>query len=156
MVVPEFRELFKERAIAPFFVFQLFCVALWCFDKYWYYSIFTLVMLIMFECTLVQQQLRNMAEIRKMGNKPYTMMVSEIEYFTNKCILYKIYIIILFLSKVYRNRRWHSMFTDQLIPGDIVSITRSQNDNLVPCDMLLLRGPCVVDESMLTGELIIN
>lgn len=43
--------------------------------------------------------------------------------------------------------------SDQLIPGDLVSVSRSSDDSLlIPCDLVLLRGPCIVDESLLTGE----
>ena len=53
--IPSFQDLMKEHVIAPFFVFQIFCVTLWMMDDMWYYSLFTLVMLFVFESTVVFQ-----------------------------------------------------------------------------------------------------
>lgn len=41
------------------------------------------------------------------------------------------------------------MSSNDLVPGDIVNVP----DNCVmPCDMILFQGQCIVNESMLTGE----
>ena len=38
-----------------------------------------------------------------------------------------------------------------LVPGDVVNLSTSDS-TLVPCDMFLLSGDAIVNESMLTGE----
>ncbi|GAA94246.1 hypothetical protein E5Q_00895 [Mixia osmundae IAM 14324] len=125
--VPTFRELFAEHAVAPFFVFQLFCVGLWCLDEYWYYSIFTLFMLVVFECTTVFQRQKTLGEFRTMSIKPYNVYVR-------------------------RLTRWVEIASDELLPGDLVSIVRSKADSGSPADLLLLAGSCIVNEAMLSGE----
>ncbi|KAK0715924.1 hypothetical protein B0H67DRAFT_538719 [Lasiosphaeris hirsuta] len=125
--VPTFTELFKEHAVAPFFVFQIFCVGLWMLDEYWYYSLFTLFMLVMFESTVVWQRQRTMTEFRSMSIKPYDVYV-------------------------YRLGKWTEIQSDKLLPGDLVSVSRTKEDGGVACDMLLVEGAAIVNEAMLSGE----
>ncbi|KAI8583860.1 hypothetical protein K450DRAFT_220303 [Umbelopsis ramanniana AG] len=125
--IPTFVELFKEHAVAPFFVFQIFCVGLWCLDEHWYYSLFTLFMLVIFECTVVFQRIKTIGEFRGMGQKPYTVYVK-------------------------RQKKWIQVQSDELLPGDLVSIVRSKEDQGVPCDLVIAEGSCIVNEAMLSGE----
>lgn len=125
--VPTFTELFKEHAVAPFFVFQVFCVGLWMLDEYWYYSLFTLFMLVAFESTVVWQRQRTLTEFRGMSIKPYPIWV-------------------------HRNKGWQEIQSDKLLPGDLVSAGRTKEDSGVACDMILIQGSAIVNEAMLSGE----
>ncbi|CAK9780742.1 hypothetical protein CC85DRAFT_329688 [Cutaneotrichosporon oleaginosum] len=125
--IPKFMELFAEHAVAPFFVFQMFCVALWMLDEYWYYSLFTAFMLIVFECTVVFQRVRTLTEFRTMSITPYPV-------------------------QAFRDGKWVEVVSNELVPDDLVSILRTKPDSGIPCDLLLLRGTCIVNEAMLSGE----
>jgi manganese-transporting P-type ATPase len=47
------------------FFIKVFCVALWCLDEYWYYSLFTLFMLFLFESTMAKNRLKTLTELRR-------------------------------------------------------------------------------------------
>jgi cation-transporting ATPase 13A1 len=96
---PEYLELLKEHIQAPFFIFQMFCCILWSLDEYWYYSMFTMVMLFVFENTLIRQRMKNLEVIKETS--------------TESIPLY-----------VFRNSQWTLIKSDKLFPNDIVSITK--------------------------------
>lgn len=125
--IPTFLELFKEHAVSPFFVFQVFCVALWMMDDSWYYSLFSLFMLVSFECTTVFQRRTTMNEFRSMGVKPFDIYA-------------------------YRGQKWVKLKTNELLPNDLVSVTRNNDETSVPCDLVLVDGTAIVNEAMLSGE----
>ena len=147
---PTFKELYKAQLLSPFTVFQLFCVILWMLDDYWQYSFFTLFMILMFEATVCFSRIKSLSALRGMGNKARPVWV-------------------------HRLGEWTMVETTELLPGDIVSLTRvkphfvknedpknknkrptnkveDEGGDVIPADLLLLKGSTVVNEASLTGE----
>ncbi|EPY19067.1 cation-transporting ATPase 13A1 [Strigomonas culicis] len=125
VVIPDFQDLFVDHALAPFFVFQMFTVLLWCLDEYWYFSVFTGVMMVGMECTTIYQRIRNMKTLRDMAEVP----VRDIT--------------------VIRNKKEVVVRTNELLPLDIFVVP---NNMACPVDALLVKGTAVVNEASLTGE----
>ena len=152
--IPPFLDLYMEHLTAPFFVFQMLCLFLWSLDDYWYYSAFTLLMLMFFEGMLCKQRLDGLQMLRNMRRPAMPI-------------------------QVYRSGGWKLMSSEGLVPGDIVALTtykfeddvqlqqqqgssgendgvrdesKHSDDIVLPCDALIVRGSCVVNEAMLTGE----
>lgn len=95
--IPGFLDLFVGHLVAPFFVFQVICLFLWSLDDYWYYSCFTLLMLMFFEGMLCKQRLNGIIMLRNMRKPPIEIYV-------------------------HRSSEWKLISSDELVPGDIVSL----------------------------------
>jgi E1-E2 ATPase len=130
--LPTFFDLLAQQMIAPFFLFQVFCVVLWSLDEYWYYALFTLFALILFESTLAYNRLKSLERLHAIGYRHQHQRVWVRRGMD--------------VSKV----AWMSIPVSELVPGDFVSLTGNQLN--VPADILLLHGTAVCDEALLTGE----
>ena len=139
--LPAFLDLYIEHLTAPFFVFQVLCLFLWSLDDYWYYSAFTLLMLLFFEGVMCQRRLSSLQVLRNMRRPSVPV-------------------------QCYRGGAWRICPSEMLVPGDVIALTTTQllpnnpngatssarDDLVVPVDAVLVRGSCVVKEAMLTGE----
>ena len=70
MPPPPFGELLAQQLSAPFFVFQLFCCALWALDEMWYYSLLTLGIAVGMPLILIGSVLATSRARRTPGDSP--------------------------------------------------------------------------------------
>lgn len=143
--LPPFADLLTQQLLAPFFLFQLFCVLLWCLDEYWYYALFTLFTLVLFECTVAYTRLKNLQRLRETLRPAVNVWV-------------------------WRDSLWGMVSSQDLVTGDVISLSstsdaagyghghghghghHSEGGMHIPCDLLLIKGSAVLNEAMLTGE----
>jgi cation-transporting ATPase 13A1 len=94
---PKFHEIMQQQLLAPIAVFQVFCSMLWLLDMYWQYTVFTILSIVMLESTSAFQRMKTFQQLNGMSSKPYPI-------------------------KVYRHGQWQELSTEDLIPGDLISL----------------------------------
>ncbi len=161
-------------------MFQVLCLFLWSLDDYWYYSAFTLAMIMFFEAMLCIQRQKSLETLRKMGRAPtlvYCLRRAAVDTASTSSNSTGAK-----SAGKPANNSWEPVLSNRLVPGDVISLTagsafsldpsadrQSSKDKrvhlpsataggdsadqfVVPCDVVIIRGSCVVNEAMLTGE----
>jgi cation-transporting ATPase 13A2 len=121
-------ELLVDEVLNPFYIFQVFSVILWFWDGYQKYACCILFISVASVVENLYETITNINSIRKMAGYECEIEVrrTNVTQITDKTIS-----------------------SGELVPGDVIVVP---DDCLMPCDLLLLTGSCIVNESMLTGE----
>nr|CAB3224445.1 probable cation-transporting ATPase 13A3 [Phallusia mammillata] len=129
--IPSNLYLLMSEILNPLYVFQLFAVIFWCFDEYYIYA--TAIFIISFLSAIT-----SLIQVRRERVSLHDM----VKYHND------------ITMKVQRQENGENLTKDvwgkELVPGDVIVIP--QHGAQLACDVALVSGTCIVNESMLTGE----
>ena len=109
----------------PFYLFQIFSCIFWFYDNS---VVLALVAIFYLVCSLfatLWDYHENNQRVRKMAR--YSCKINLLQ----------------------RDKTFKEIISDELLPGDIVEVPQGI---ILPCDLILLTGSAIVNESMLMGE----
>eukprot|EP00026_Physarum_polycephalum_P000939 Phypoly_transcript_00940.p1 GENE.Phypoly_transcript_00940~~Phypoly_transcript_00940.p1 ORF type:complete len:1154 (+),score=157.66 Phypoly_transcript_00940:517-3462(+) len=122
--VPNAFVLLRREVLHPFFMFQIYSVIVWSTEQYYYYAAIIFVMAAVTAGLGFWEVRSNLINIQKLSHF--------------ECPV-----------KVIRDGETKQVSSTDLVVGDVLEIAPF---SIAPCDMAVVFGSCVVDESMLTGE----
>lgn len=122
--VPSVWEILISEILHPLYLFQIVSVVIWLLEQYYYFCM-AIVFTILF--SIISELLltkKHLEETRAMAH--YTCEVT-----------------------VHREGRAKVIPSNELVPGDVFEVPLGKR---IPCDAVIIKGSCMVNESMLTGE----
>ncbi|ORX77383.1 hypothetical protein BCR32DRAFT_295634 [Anaeromyces robustus] len=152
-----------DEILHPFYIFQVFSIILWCTEDYYYYAVCILLMSVWSVFTVLKTSKENLKKI------------SEMSRFTCPVVVYRNYENdnVNSVTNTDKNKKksgkgkdknqnnngteqdqdspFKHIDSSELVPGDVLVIAPDELETL-PCDAIILKGDCIVNESMLTGE----
>ena len=119
--------------------FEVFSCLVWMLEGYDFFAILILAMSIISSLTTIYENKINLRNLQKMSS-----FKSQINVFRGMA------------ENIYQSpneipidNHKNNITSLDLVPGDIIEIPDNQ---ILPCDVILLNGSCIMNESMLTGE----
>ncbi|XP_067879684.1 polyamine-transporting ATPase 13A3-like [Heterodontus francisci] len=126
--VPPYWKLLGKEILNPFYAFQAFSVILWFVEAYYPYAVAIIVMSI---CSIALSLYT--------ARKQYTMLHEMVQSHNS-----------IRVTVLRKGSASEIVSSSELVPGDVIIIP--QKEMILPCDVVLMNGAVVVNESMLTGE----
>jgi cation-transporting ATPase 13A2 len=117
--------LLVDEVLNPFYIFQVFAMALWFWDGYMIYACCILVISTLSVVASLVETIQNNNSIREMAR--YNCEI----------------------GLLLKDRSIKMVNSNELLPGDVIELPSGK---VLPCDLILLTGGAIVNEAMLTGE----
>ena len=137
-------QILVDEILSPFYLFQIFSCILWFYDQYEIYAAVILATTVISILLTLWDAYHNMKNLRKMS------------YYETPVKVYRGFHDYMDTSSKEKTNISPEIMTFQktissleLIPGDLVEVPENC---VIPCDLILLNGSCIMNECMLTGE----
>lgn len=122
--LPSWASSITKEVFQFFYVYQLMCYFVWYFTGYWQVAVVNMVIIVVVMVINIISKRRLLAAVLKMTRTHGGVAVQ-------------------------RDGVWQTIKASQLVPGDLVRVAENWD---VPCDLVLIKGNVLCDESALTGE----
>jgi cation-transporting P-type ATPase 13A2 len=117
--------LFVDEIAHPFNVFQIASIIIWLYEDYYLYALSIFLISVMSSGITLYETHTNNEKLRNISR------------FSCKI-------------KILNHDKFLEIDSSELAPGNVVALDSSVE--ICPCDLILIKGDAIVDESMLTGE----